>query len=126
MATVVMVWISATPLPAQTTGSFVNFEGRQCRPIALSPDGQRLFAVNTPDNRLSVFDISNASNPVPVLIREIPVGVEPVSVQPMTGDEAWVVNELSDSISVVSVAAGALKASMRIAAAIPARRTPPA
>ena len=81
--------------------SFVNFEGKQVTPMRLSPDGTRLFAVNTPDARLSVFDISNPSNPI--LIAEIPVGIEPVSVNPRSNDEAWVVNEVSDSISIVSV-----------------------
>src|SRR5882724_13459727 len=85
---------------AQST-NFVNFEGKQTSPIRLSPDGTRLFTVNTPDSRLSVFDVSNPGNPI--LIAEIPVGVEPVSVNPLNGDEAWVINEVSDSISVVSV-----------------------
>jgi len=81
--------------------SFVNFEGKQVSPCRLSPDGSRLFAVNTPDNRLSVFDVSNPRNPI--LIAEIPVALEPVSVNPVNNDEAWVVNELSDSVTVVSV-----------------------
>src|SRR4051812_18757384 len=76
------------PLRAQT---FVNFEAKQTAPVRLSPDGSRLFAVNTPDNRVSVFDVSNSKNPI--LIAEIPVGVEPVSVNPVSNDEAWVVNE---------------------------------
>lgn len=86
------------PLVAQ---SYVNFEGKQTRPICLSPDGKRLFAVNTPDARLSVFDISYPLNPF--LIAEIPVGMEPVSVNALSNDEVWVVNEVSDSVSIVSV-----------------------
>lgn len=82
--------------------SYVNFEGKQTRPICLSPDGTRLFAVNTPDARLSVFDVTHPLNPF--LIAEIPVGVEPVSVNALSNDEAWVVNEVSDSVSIVSVA----------------------
>jgi hypothetical protein len=35
--------------------SYVNFEGKQTNPIRLSPDGSRLFAVNTPDARVSVL-----------------------------------------------------------------------
>jgi YVTN family beta-propeller protein len=81
--------------------TFVNFEGKQTAPSRLSPDGTRLFSVNTPDNRLSVFDVSNPRNPV--LIAEIPVGLDPVSVNPIDNDEAWVVNEVSDSVSIVSV-----------------------
>jgi len=80
---------------------YVNFEGKQTRPICLSPDGTRLFAVNTPDARLSVFDVSHPLSPF--LIAEIPVGVEPVSVNAVNNDEVWVVNEVSDSVSVVSV-----------------------
>src|SRR2546425_2465899 len=89
------------PSAAFARGSYVNFEGKQTSPVRLSPDGTRLFAVNTPDARLSVFDVTQPSNPR--LIAEIPVGVEPVSVNPRDNDEAWVVNEVSDSISVVSV-----------------------
>jgi YVTN family beta-propeller protein len=88
--------------PIDTT--FVNFEGKQTAPVRLSPDGTRLFAVNTPDARLSVFDTTNPSNPI--LIADIPVGLEPVSVNPLSNDEAWVVNEVSDSVSIVSVSRG--------------------
>ena len=87
-----------------TAQSYVNFEGKQTRPICLSPDGTRLFAVNTPDARLSVFDVTRPLHPF--LIAEIPVGVEPVSVNARNNDEVWVVNEVSDSVSVVSVASG--------------------
>jgi len=82
-------------------GSYVNFEGKQTMPLRLSSDGTRLFVVNTPDARLSVFDITQPSNPR--LVAEIPVGIEPVSVNPRNNDEVWVVNEVSDSISIVSV-----------------------
>ena len=37
--------------------SFVTFESGQVRPLALTPDGLRLLAVNTPDNRLEIFDV---------------------------------------------------------------------
>jgi YVTN family beta-propeller protein len=94
----VLLCVSPLLCPAQ---NLVNFEGKQVSPVRVSPDGTRLFAVNTPDARLSVFDISNPNNPI--LIAEIPVGIEPVSVNPRNADEAWVVNEVSDSISIVSV-----------------------
>src|SRR3954462_11026628 len=95
---VCLVLLSAA-LCARAT--YVNFEGKQTTPIRLSADGTRLFAVNTPDARLSVFDVTQPSNPR--LLAEIPVGVKPVSVNPRNNDEVWVVNEVSDSISVVSV-----------------------
>jgi YVTN family beta-propeller protein len=96
---------AASALRAQS-GTYVNFEAHQTRPACLSPDSKRLFVVNTPDGRLSVFDVSNPANPTPVLLREIAVGVEPVSVNAVSSDEAWVVNEVSDSVSVVSVVTG--------------------
>ena len=105
----VMCWVAVSCARGQ---SYVNFEGQQTRPICLSPDGSRLFAVNTPDGRLSVFDVSNPANAVPILVREIPVGVEPVSVNVRSNDEAWVVNEVSDSVSIVSVASGAVVATL--------------
>jgi len=93
--------------------SYVHWEARHTHPIALSPDGKQLFALNSPDARLSVFDISDAANPAPVLVAEIPVGMETVSVRARTDDEVWVVNELSDSISVVSVSARRVLATLR-------------
>src|SRR5215472_11191725 len=95
----VCLFLLSAALCAHAT--YVNFEGKQTSPIRLSPDGTRLFAVNTPDARLSVFDVSQPSNPR--LIAEIPVGIEPISVNPRNNDEAWVVNEVSDSISIVYV-----------------------
>ncbi len=95
-------WLAVICMANAADGqSFVNFEGKQTSPVRLSPDGTRLFAVNTPDNRLSVFDVSRSQNPI--LIAEIPVGLEPVSVNALSNDEVWVVNEVSDSVSVVSV-----------------------
>ena len=39
------------------SAGFTEFESGPVRPIALSPDGQRLYAVNTPDDRLEIFDV---------------------------------------------------------------------
>ena len=80
---------------------FVNFETGQVRPLALSPDGTRLFATNTPDNQLEVFDLSSGS---PVHVASVPVGLEPSAVAARSDSEVWVVNHLSDSISIVDVA----------------------
>src|SRR6185436_15130953 len=67
---------------------FVHFESAHVHPLAMTPDGTRLLAVNTPDNRLAVFDLTGAT---PVRIAEVPVGLEPVSVAARTNSEAWVV-----------------------------------
>ena len=73
----------------------------QVRPLALSPDGTRLFAVNTPDNRLEVFDVSAGGL---THLDSIPVGMEPVAVAARSNTQVWVVNHLSDSVSVVDLA----------------------
>ena len=39
----------------QTTNPYTLFETLQVRPLALSSDGELLFAANTPDNRLEIF-----------------------------------------------------------------------
>ena len=99
------------PLPSASSQSFVNFEGKLTNPIRLSPDGSRLFAVNTPAAHLSVFDLSDRRHPA--LIAEIPVGIEPVSVNARSNDEVWVVNEVSDSVSIVSVSEGIVIATLQ-------------
>ena len=81
-------------------GPFVVFESGQVRPLALSPTGTRLFAVNTPDNRLEIFEVGSAGLTHTV---SVPVGLEPVAVVARSEDEVWVVNHLSDSVSVVDV-----------------------
>lgn len=91
-------------LPAAAQKSFVNFESPVSKGLAVATD--RLYVVNTRDNRLSVFDTSGGG--APVLTKEIQVGLEPVAVQARPGspNEVWVVNHLSDDVSVVDVAAG--------------------
>jgi YVTN family beta-propeller protein len=85
-----------TPAP----GPFVTFESGQVRPLALSPDGKRLFALNTPDGRLEIYDIRSG---IPLFRRSVRVGLEPVAVAARSNSEVWVVNHLSDSVSIVDV-----------------------
>jgi YVTN family beta-propeller protein len=84
--------------------AYTNFESPQTNPLRLSPDGSRLFAANTASSSVSVFTLEDPA--APRLIAEIPVGIEPVSVWAISNDEVWVVNHVSDSISVVSVTRG--------------------
>jgi DNA-binding beta-propeller fold protein YncE/mono/diheme cytochrome c family protein len=78
--------------------TYTLFESGQVRPLALSPDGKRLFAVNTPDNRIEVFRVKQSGL---IHLTSIPVGIEPVAVAARSKSEIWVVNHLSDSVSVV-------------------------
>jgi DNA-binding beta-propeller fold protein YncE len=79
---------------------FTLFETGQARPLALAPDGARLFAINTPDNRLEIFDVAVGGLSH---VGSVAVGLEPIAVAARTNDEVWVVNHLSDSVSIVDV-----------------------
>jgi len=83
--------------------AYKSFESPQIHPLCITPDGTRLLAVNTPNNTLSVFQLSGG---LPVLSMEIPVGLEPVSVAVRNNNEAWVANWLSDSVSIVDLNSG--------------------
>jgi DNA-binding beta-propeller fold protein YncE len=106
--------------------SFWNFESGHVRPLALFAGDALgwggpplLFAVDTPGNRLSIFRVESSGL---TLLAEVPVGLEPVAVAARqaiwgpqgpvkvvgAGDhqllvEAWVVNHVSDSVSIVVV-----------------------
>jgi YVTN family beta-propeller protein len=89
---------------AAPTVSPANFEPAQTSPLRLSADETRLFAVNTANNSLSVFSVGATGSLT--LLSEIPVGVGPVSANPRSDDEVWVANQVSNSVSVVSVSKG--------------------
>ncbi|MFT5710032.1 MAG: DNA-binding beta-propeller fold protein YncE [Halioglobus sp.] len=88
------------PAPAPTSTNFVAFESGQVRPLAWSSDGKRLFVTNTPANRLDIFTIDEDAL---ALQASVTVGLEPVAVAVRNSNEVWVVNHLSDSVSIVDV-----------------------
>ena len=80
--------------------SYTLFEAGQVRPLAMSADGATLFALNTPDNRLEAYKVVNDK----LLPRSaVLVGMEPVALAVRSSSEVWVINHLSDSISIVDV-----------------------
>ncbi|HEX5752970.1 MAG TPA: YncE family protein [Archangium sp.] len=97
---------------AQAQTAYEHFESPQVHPARLTPDGTKLLVANTADSRLSVFNVSNPRSPA--LMAEIPVGLEPVSVNARTNDEVWVVNYVSDSISIVSLSQGLVVDTLRV------------
>jgi len=82
--------------------NYVLFEGGVVRPLALSPDGSRLAVANTPANCLEIFQVADQQLQ---LESSVMVGLEPVAVAFNGSDEVWVVNHLSDSVSIVSLSA---------------------
>src|ERR1043166_6092267 len=94
--------IRYTLASASSSGpSFIEFESGHVRPLAISPDRQTLFAVNTPNGTLEVFDLTSG---MPVFQYRVAVGLEPVAVAARSDTEVWVVNHLSDSVSIVGLA----------------------
>src|SRR3989449_8175345 len=96
-----LILAGSGPLQAQ----YINFESSQVHPVALTPSGRSLLVVNTPDALLEVFTVQTDGGLAPQA--SIPVGLEPVSVVARSDSEAWVVNHLSDTISIVDLARGA-------------------
>ena len=104
--------LSADAAGPTSSNSFAHFESPQARPLAISADGLRLYTVNTPAHSLSIYSLERPT--APTLMQEIPVGLEPVSVAVHSEDEVWVVNHVSDSISVVSTSRGAVIDTIRV------------
>jgi DNA-binding beta-propeller fold protein YncE len=85
----------APPPPAPQR---LTFESGPVRPLALSADHARLFIANTPNASLDVLRITAHG-----LVAEasVKVGIDPVAVAVRSDHEVWVVNHVSDSVSIV-------------------------
>jgi len=92
--------LSSVPLQA----AYMNYESSHVSPIALTPAGDRLLAVNTQDGIREVFGVQPDGSLAPD--SAIRVGLEPVTVRALDDDTAWVVNNLSDTIRVVDLDRG--------------------
>ncbi len=104
------------PRPAKSAGppvtDFTNFESHPVHPLAVTPNGQRLLALNVPDMRLSVFAIGVGGQLTRV--DEIPVGLDPASVAALNDSVAWIVNTGSDDVSIVNLNSGNVTKSLRV------------
>src|SRR5580698_4477731 len=93
--------LTRSHVSASSSGpSFVEFESGQVRPIAMSADGSTMFALDTPNGTLEIFDLTGGGLR---LTSRVPVGLEPVAVAARNSSEVWVANLLSDSVSIVSL-----------------------
>ena len=91
---------SSTPPPALLVKPTFTFESGPVRPVVLSPDGSRLFVANTSNGSLDVFNLAPSGLS---FAGSVYVGLEPVAVAARGNAEVWVVNQVSDSISIVDV-----------------------
>jgi len=103
----------AVPAPPLQYGptSFINYETPHVHPLEVTPDGTRLLAVNTAEGSLMVFSLTSGT---PVLSTTIMVGVDPVTVRASSATEAWVVNRISNSVSIVDLTANAVVATLDV------------
>lgn len=111
-ALLVLSLFCAYPYTSLTAGTFANFESPQAHSITIAENGNLLYAVNTPNHSLSVFALDDDGKPT--LATDIPVGIEPVSMALRTQTEAWVVNHISDSISVIDLGLGVVISTIQI------------
>lgn len=102
-----LLWVPGSA--AVAARGFVNFETPQVHPLDLSPDRGTLAVVNTADHRLLLFDVADGR---PRLQASVPVGLDPVSARFRGNDEVWVVNQISDSVSIVDVPSRRVRATL--------------
>jgi len=88
---------------------FVNWENHPIRALDISPDGRVLAVAHTADQRVQLFDISSGA---PVAAGHVVVGIDPVAVKFRNDGELWVVNHISDSVSIVDVALRQVRATL--------------
>ena len=85
----------ATPVLVGEDVGHPTFASPHVRPIAVA--GRFVFAANTPADTVDVIDIRSRA-----LTHRINVGVDPVSITARPdGNEVWVANHVSDSVSVI-------------------------
>ena len=98
------------PLPAQQRPDH-GFETPPVQPLLVSPDGARLYVCHPEANRVAEFGLADPA--YPVLLRELVVGLGPVSLALRGSSELWVVNRIGDSLSVVDLGRGVVVRRLR-------------
>ncbi|MBM3984185.1 MAG: hypothetical protein FJ296_00610 [Planctomycetes bacterium] len=112
MRRIVVLFCALLAVPAAAQSSFVNYETPHVHPLDLTPDGNLLLAVNT---GAGVLELLDSSGPGLVPLGSVAVGVDPVSVRAHGNGEAWVVNHVSDSVSIVDLATRRVRATLKTA-----------
>jgi DNA-binding beta-propeller fold protein YncE len=91
---------SSPPVVLTTPAHQFTFESGPVRPVALSADHSTLYVANTANGTLDILAVSSQGL---TLLSSVPVGVDPVAVAVRNPQEVWVVNHLSNSVSIVNI-----------------------
>ena len=87
-------------------GAPANFESPHVHPLDISPDNRWLAAANTFAHAVELFELVDGT---PQHIRSVYTGADPVTVRFRSAEELWVVNHVSDSVSVLDTPSGVLR-----------------
>lgn len=109
----VLALLAATPILADAPAvdlPHVNWENHPVHALDASPDRSLLAVAHTADARVQFFDVrEGVARPAGHVL----VGLDPVSVRFRTDTELWVVNHISDSISIVDVPTRTIRRTLR-------------
>jgi DNA-binding beta-propeller fold protein YncE len=101
VAVAAMIWLVKAFMVSAQPSAFVNFETAPVHPLAISADGKTLAVCNLPDGTVELFDLTA---PLPRRIGIVFTGADPVTARFNGNGELWVINHISDSISIVDPA----------------------
>lgn len=99
--TALLLWVFHHAAGYAQSTNFVNFETAPVHPVSLNAEGTLLAVCNLPDGCVEFFDVRNG---VPARAGRVYVGVDPVTARFNSRGELWVVNQISDSISIIDPA----------------------
>ena len=99
--------VEAQGVVNHTQSPFLNFEGGEAAPLAVSADGSALYVLNQPDHRLEVYgrDVNDPNQLLFDYQGELFTGLEPsaIALHPTDPDTLFVSNWVSDTVSVVDL-----------------------
>lgn len=96
----------------QARGRWMNFEVGILEPFEFSSDGETLFVLNQPGNRLVFMDRQSRT-----VLREVPLGLGLCSVRRRPGtSELWTVDTVMSTVSIVDADTGEIRRSLRVGA----------
>jgi hypothetical protein len=89
-----------------------NFEFSPVHPEEKTPDGRRTLRLDSLHGNLEITDVDG-----PVVTRKtvVKVGMHPVSVRAASNGEAWIVDPIADSISIVDLDSATVIAALQTA-----------